>query len=60
MALYNAFPRPSVKLYLHVLDLMPVYPTPSDDRNLTFHGLLNDKSGFGILSTKSMPKVEKF
>ncbi|EFN79336.1 Endoribonuclease dcr-1 [Harpegnathos saltator] len=59
-ALYGAFPHYGVKLYLHVLHASPTYSVPYDNRHLVFYNLLNDKSGFGILSTKSMPKIPSF
>lgn len=61
MALYNAFPKSLEILYLHVLNCTPTYPMTSyDNRRIIFYKLLNDKNGFGILSTKSMPKVKTF
>lgn len=60
MALYGAFPKSSEILHLHILNCIPKYPMSYDNRRITFYKLLNDKSGFGILSTKSLPKVKAF
>ncbi|KAI4489336.1 hypothetical protein M0802_011205 [Mischocyttarus mexicanus] len=59
-ALFRAYPLPSTELYLHILSISPVYSVPQDNRNLTFYNLLNDLAGFGILSTKSIPKIPSF
>ncbi|XP_025264753.1 endoribonuclease Dicer isoform X1 [Camponotus floridanus] len=61
MALYSAFPNSSETLHLHTLNCTPAYSMTSfDNRRIIFYKLLNDKSGFGILSTKSMPKIPSF
>lgn len=61
IAFYGAYPKPLQPLYLHILSYTSTYPvTGYDNRRIVFHNLLNDKSGFGILSTKSLPKVEAF
>ncbi|CAL1687755.1 unnamed protein product [Lasius platythorax] len=61
MALYSAFPKSLELLHLHVLNCTPTYPMMGyDNRRIIFYKLLNDKSGFGILSTKSIPKVPSF
>lgn len=60
MALYGAFPKSSEILHLHILNCIPKYPMSYDNRRITFYKLLNDKSGFGILSTKSLPKMPSF
>jgi len=61
LAFYGAYPQPLQPLYLHVLNCTSTYPvTGYDNRRIVFYNLLNDKSGFGILSTKSLPKVEVF
>ncbi|XP_014473379.1 PREDICTED: endoribonuclease Dicer [Dinoponera quadriceps] len=59
-ALYEAFPCSGKKLYLHILHTSPTYSVPHDNRHLVFYNLLNDKSGFGILSIKNMPKIPSF
>ncbi|XP_072751991.1 endoribonuclease Dicer [Anoplolepis gracilipes] len=61
MALYSAFPKSFETLVLHVLHCTPTYPMMSyDNRRIIFYKLLNDKSSFGILSTKIMPKIPSF
>ncbi|KAG7187560.1 hypothetical protein KM043_018859, partial [Ampulex compressa] len=59
-ALYSAFPTSNKTLYLHVLHATPTYDVPCDNRNLIFHNLLSNKSGFAILSSKIMPKIPVF
>ncbi|KAL6436316.1 hypothetical protein ACFW04_004692 [Cataglyphis niger] len=60
MALYSAFPKSLEILHLHILNCTPTYPMSYDNRRIIFYKLLNDKNGFGILSTKSMPKIPSF
>ncbi|KYM88476.1 Endoribonuclease Dicer [Atta colombica] len=60
-AFYGAYPQPLQLLYLHVFDCTSTSPvTGYDNRRVVFYNLLNDKSGFGILSTKSLPKIPSF
>ncbi|EZA61552.1 Endoribonuclease Dicer [Ooceraea biroi] len=60
-ALYSAFPQSSEQLYLHVLKCTPAYSVMGyDNRRVVFYNLLNDKSGFGILSTKRMAEIPSF
>ncbi|XP_015183335.1 PREDICTED: endoribonuclease Dicer isoform X2 [Polistes dominula] len=58
--LFGAYPSTGTELYLHILNINPVYSVPQDNRNLIFYNLLNDLAGFGILSTKSIPKIPSF
>ncbi|KAK2580644.1 hypothetical protein KPH14_007750 [Odynerus spinipes] len=58
--LYGAFPSEGKTLYLHILCAKPVYPIPTDNRNLVFYNLLQDEAGFGILSTKTIPQIPSF
>ncbi|KAG5314150.1 DICER Endoribonuclease, partial [Acromyrmex insinuator] len=61
VAFYGAYPQPLQLLYLHVFDCTSLYPvTGYDNRRVIFYNLLNDKSGFGILSTKRLPKIPSF
>ncbi|EGI69620.1 Endoribonuclease Dcr-1 [Acromyrmex echinatior] len=61
IAFYGAYPQPLRSLYLHVFDCTSLYPvTGYDNRRVIFYNLLNDKSGFGILSTKRLPKIPSF
>ncbi|XP_070162593.1 endoribonuclease Dicer isoform X3 [Polyergus mexicanus] len=61
MTLYSAFPKSLEILHLHILNCTPTYPMTSyDNRRIIFYKLLNDKNGFGILSTKIMPKIPSF
>ncbi|XP_071570826.1 endoribonuclease Dicer [Temnothorax nylanderi] len=61
LAFYGAYPQPLQPLYLHILDCTSTYPVTSyDNRRVVFYNLLNDKNGFGILSTKSLPKIPSF
>ncbi|KYM95939.1 Endoribonuclease Dicer [Cyphomyrmex costatus] len=61
LALYGAYPQSSQLLHLHVFDCTSICPVTSyDNRRIVFYNLLNDKSGFGILSTKSLPKISSF
>ncbi|XP_036140493.1 endoribonuclease Dicer isoform X2 [Monomorium pharaonis] len=61
LAFYSAYPQPAQPLYLHVLNFTSIYPTVGyDNRRIVFYNLLNDKSSFGILSTKSLPKIPSF
>ncbi|XP_025991526.1 endoribonuclease dcr-1 [Solenopsis invicta] len=61
LAFYGAYPQPEQSLYLHVINFTSTYPVTScDNRRIVFYNLLNDKSGFGILSTKSLPKIPSF
>lgn len=48
-----------VELYLHAIELRPLYPRPdhSNNRKLVFYNLLKRSDGFAILSSKMMPKV---
>ncbi|XP_043502989.1 endoribonuclease Dicer isoform X2 [Polistes fuscatus] len=58
--LFGAYPSAGTELYLHILNFSPAYSVPQDNRNLIFYNLLNDPAGFGILSTKSIPKIPSF
>ncbi|XP_011632113.1 endoribonuclease Dicer isoform X1 [Pogonomyrmex barbatus] len=61
MALHGAYPQSFESLYLHVLNCTSMYSTTGyDNRRKVFHKLLNDKSSFGILSTKTLPKIPSF
>ncbi|XP_018354963.1 PREDICTED: endoribonuclease Dicer [Trachymyrmex septentrionalis] len=61
LAFYGAYPQPLQLLYLHVFDCTSICPVMGyDNRRVVFYNLLNDKSGFGILSTKSLPKIPSF
>ncbi|KYN08971.1 Endoribonuclease Dicer [Trachymyrmex cornetzi] len=61
LAFHGAYPQPLQLLYLHVFDCTSICPVMSyDNRRIVFYNLLNDKSGFGILSTKSLPKIPSF
>lgn len=58
-AFYGAYPQPLQPLYLHILNCTSMYSVSSyNNRRTVFHNLLNDKNGFGILSTKRLPKVK--
>jgi len=60
-ALYSAYPQPLQELYLHVFNCIPTYSMMNyDNRRVVFYNLFNNKSGFGILSTKNMAQVEIF
>ncbi|KYQ55277.1 Endoribonuclease Dicer [Trachymyrmex zeteki] len=60
-AFCGAYPQPSQLLHLHVFDCTSICPVMGyDNRRVVFYNLLNDKSGFGILSTKSLPKIPSF
>ncbi|XP_046751680.1 endoribonuclease Dicer isoform X2 [Diprion similis] len=58
--LYSAFPMPDQDLYLHILNIKPIYSVPQDNRRLVFYNLLSDRAGYAILSTKRMPKLSAF
>lgn len=61
LALYGAYPQPLQPLFLHILDCTSTYSMTSfENRRIVFYNLLNDKNGFGILSTKSLPQVIAF
>ncbi|XP_011871131.1 PREDICTED: endoribonuclease Dicer [Vollenhovia emeryi] len=61
LAFDGAYPQPSQPLYLHIFNYTSSYPiTGCDNRRIVFYNLLNDKNGFGILSTKSLPKIPSF
>lgn len=59
VAFHGAYPQPLQPLYLHILNCTSTYSVTGDNnRRIVFYNLLNDKNGFGILSTKNLPKVE--
>lgn len=61
LAFYDSYPQPDQSLYIHVINCTCVYPvTGYDNRRIVFYNLLNDKNGFGILSTKRLPEVNTF
>lgn len=61
-ALLGAYPEESVQLFLHVIQMKPNYPMPSDNdnRNLVFYNLLASRNTYGILSTKKLPEIPSF
>ncbi|XP_011693477.1 PREDICTED: endoribonuclease Dicer-like isoform X2 [Wasmannia auropunctata] len=60
LAFYGAYPQPSQPLYLHVFNCTSTFSVADNNRRKVFYDLLNDKSGFGILSTKKLPKIPSF
>ncbi|XP_011300777.1 endoribonuclease Dicer [Fopius arisanus] len=61
--LCRAYPQPNVASYLHVINVQPNYPWPYQEkrhREQVFHNLLNEPSGFAILSSKKMSQVPGF
>ncbi|KAL0108749.1 hypothetical protein PUN28_014111 [Cardiocondyla obscurior] len=61
LAFRGAYPQPKKQLYLYILDCPPTYyMTGSDNRRAVFYDLLKKKNGFGILSSKNLPKIPSF
>jgi hypothetical protein len=62
LTLSECRPREGIQLYLHAIELRPVYPQPdhSNNRKLVFYNLLKRSEGFAILCSKMMPKVGLF
>ncbi|XP_046434103.1 endoribonuclease Dicer isoform X3 [Neodiprion fabricii] len=58
--LFSAFPMPDQDLYLHILNIKPIYSVPQDNRRLVFYNILSDCTGYAILSTKRMPQLSAF
>lgn len=60
--LSKCHPREGIELYLHAIELRPVYPRPeeSNNRKRVFYNLLNRSESFAILCSKKMPKVGLF
>lgn len=58
--LYSAYPQAGQISYLHVIEVIPTYSCPSENRNLHFYNLLNNRAGFAILSSKKMPQLPDF
>ncbi|XP_021927095.1 endoribonuclease Dicer-like isoform X2 [Zootermopsis nevadensis] len=62
LTLSKCRPMEEVELYLHAIELRPLYPRPdhSNNRKLVFYNLLKRSDGFAILSSKMMPKLCDF
>ncbi|XP_044016604.1 endoribonuclease Dicer-like [Aphidius gifuensis] len=57
---YNSQPLPNKIVYMHVINVKPVYSIPSNNRQRVFYNYLNDNSGYAILSSKKLSTIPSF
>ncbi|KAJ9599534.1 hypothetical protein L9F63_010006, partial [Diploptera punctata] len=55
-------PKTDIAVFLHVIEMKPVYQKPDEENNrkLVFYNLLNSREGYAILCTKALPELCDF
>lgn len=59
-ALYGCMPQADKDVFVHVVDMKPMYPAPTDNTRLMFiYDSLCLPSTFAFISSKRLPKVSR-
>nr|BAW35366.1 Dicer3 [Locusta migratoria] len=60
--LSNCQPQPDEPVYMHLIEVTPVYPSPPPDksRKVAFYNIFKELNGYAILSAKKIPALCDF